>query len=992
MSYFIQMEVRRSTATTQQLHARESARLALLMAIGQLQQSAGPDTRVSARGELVGLNQPRYWTGIWDSAHPSAEPTWLVSWQNQPAPPPQSKTLRIVAAGLAGSDPTGYVEVPILEIPTTAHSGRTEIAWWTSDEGVKAAASAGPTQDSIPTNYTHSAAQTNWQIQLSSQPALEEILLDYDRAQSESAAQVDRYWSYSQLLTLPELKDPARRNTAGEPLFHALTPFSYGVLASTVPDSTHGGLQRDLSLFPQLLGDSFKTIIESSVATARAIEAQSDAVAARQHFADFNGLDAIAPLADGAIANPITPILSNLLLAFTLRSESPYSSHPNFFLRMRFFCELWNPYTSSFSMESINGDPLQLELEINGLPTITAIKTTGIETSSPPIDLQTLLKDPTNSNGALVIRLQNDPQHRWLPGQSKNWTGVDASTATGPSPYDSILTDQKSWDASAHNLGGSMGLDTGIPRLSGDIRHISNSPQQLQVRLYSVEPSSGTRSQLLEWNDVHYEPISTRLSGYSSNHSGSTFGYQILLRGPEMSRLDPLYYGGRWLYDHDPRNPQPYFPQNWHLDNAPAADTGSAYVPVKNGISPLPLPLPSEINETNSTLNTVVFRRLLDRSHGGDPSGSTFNRIWQDAPLFELMRERPLAIADLQHLYFHNERPFQVGNSWGARGKINTLAWFDRYYFSGLARSDPPDEYDPQQAFPNPLLRLYALEDPAEQLQQLHNASADDHAAASALAANLLNCNRFNINSTSITGWKAALGGLYLNEWTSLQYPADSSNYEKIVTQNTTQPRTFSRFNSSLAETFDAPASPATIDSEPVAPSAYYRRGARHFDPAGIEALAREVVRRIQLRAAPFFSMEEFLSAPEGESASLLEQAIATVFAASGRQQWDHSWETLGVRSPTSQQLDIDHFSPGFLTQADLMATIGPRLAPRSDTFKIRAYARCTGPQQSHSNTACIEAVLQRTPTPIEGYTSNTAGVVRHFEIIALRWLNPQEL
>ena len=55
--------------------ARSNARMALILAINELQKSAGPDQRITARSDILGedLVRPRL-TGVWKSRNPIAAP------------------------------------------------------------------------------------------------------------------------------------------------------------------------------------------------------------------------------------------------------------------------------------------------------------------------------------------------------------------------------------------------------------------------------------------------------------------------------------------------------------------------------------------------------------------------------------------------------------------------------------------------------------------------------------------------------------------------------------------------------------------------------------------------------------------------------------------------------------------------------------------------------------------------------------------------------
>jgi hypothetical protein len=249
-----------------------------------------------------------------------------------------------------------------------------------------------------------------------------------------------------------------------------------------------------------------------------------------------------------------------------------------------------------------------------------------------------------------------------------------------------------------------------------------------------------------------------------------------------------------------------------------------------------------------------------------------------------------LSLASLQHIYIHNERPFQVGNSWGSEGAINTSSWFDRYYFSGFSRSDDPVDLDPTGAPPNPSLTLVGKL-PRARLSSWQSEGAADPVAAQAPSERLMVANRFNLNSTSIPAWKVVLGSLRLNGWTFLDYPEDdTSDLSNLRVATTNRPATFARFSHSLAETYEAPATPQFDGSEPVSPSAFYRHGARRLSEKQLENLATEIVGLLKSRATPFTSMEAFLSA-DSSGSSLLERVISNVLAPTGQQQWFHDWE-----------------------------------------------------------------------------------------------------
>ncbi|MFZ9935467.1 MAG: hypothetical protein ACO3JG_00255 [Luteolibacter sp.] len=118
--------------------ARANARLALQIAIGELQKSAGPDQIVTATSSILGESIPgRHWTGVWTSNRPNDEPpVWLVSGDASADPRNSDDNYyRLVSA----ASEAGEVRVPTNEIVGKGEQGmRGRMAWWVADEGVKA--------------------------------------------------------------------------------------------------------------------------------------------------------------------------------------------------------------------------------------------------------------------------------------------------------------------------------------------------------------------------------------------------------------------------------------------------------------------------------------------------------------------------------------------------------------------------------------------------------------------------------------------------------------------------------------------------------------------------------------------------------------------------------------------------------------------------------------------------------------------------------------
>ncbi len=130
--------------------ARSNARLALMMALGELQKQMGPDSRISAphdAGTTAAGGQPR-WTAVYDAwastpgvaeIPQSRSPNfrgWLASGANQASggPPGTSDKVLLLGANSLGGTASANdeIRVPMHEVTTGKLRGR--LAWWTADE------------------------------------------------------------------------------------------------------------------------------------------------------------------------------------------------------------------------------------------------------------------------------------------------------------------------------------------------------------------------------------------------------------------------------------------------------------------------------------------------------------------------------------------------------------------------------------------------------------------------------------------------------------------------------------------------------------------------------------------------------------------------------------------------------------------------------------------------------------------------------------------
>ncbi|MBS0663134.1 MAG: hypothetical protein JSR48_07700, partial [Verrucomicrobia bacterium] len=889
--------------------ARQHACLALRAALAQLQRKAGPDTRATANaGGALGVPGTERWTGVWDTAdHGVAPLAWLVSGDG-PSPLTAESlagmpTIQLMSETSPGSGDGVVAPLQALTLPYGGPSGREPIlgryAWWMGDEGVKAsiatAAGAAPLDE------------------------LGRVQVEPRRA--ENAELLPRVTELEQLAWL--------RYGANE------TPLDGATLrsrrqewtprhAAVLSDPVRGGLKRDLSLQPGLLGRAFSAWAEPGTSMEDPAHPLTPRIAP-----DYGPVPLrrryrmVAPIEDHGMVHSVAPVLSYFLLAFNLRTDPAGSGATRpLESRARWLVTLWNPYSSAMV-------PEDLSMEIEGLPALTAINDTN-GTQSGPIALDHQWGTPLRIRLPWVADGRPDRQS-WFPGRVHAWAARENLAKTEEPPaagFDSVFYSRTLTTASGQGVQRSL---TGSLWPTSATTHLVGAATQLTIRLYHLAPN-GSRELLRSF-------VSPAFSAFVTPAASATSGtYQFSLVFHLAESIDAPDDPDAWLTTagRDPRE---------------AVLGPAAFAPGANGPHP----------ELYPNYAAASFPdRLLDRALPASAASTTGQSYNEDVPVFEMPRESLRSVGDLQHLALSGVRPFAVGNAWGAPGGWNDL--FDRYFVTGLSTESVAAARDHLPELPNPG-QVWAAPAGGRALPAVATAIAA--ARDGLLAGQLLQEGAFNVNSFSADAWHAFLRTARRDPGDPFRYVAaavgtgtGSDDAESI---DFADEAVFGRFDQSAPETYRTDTGYAASTTVPPAPpnvpskanTHLFRQGIRvltHDESGALAASIAELVRGAAAREGPFRSMADFLGPREilgGQS--VLEAAIERAELADGRKLNDRS--------------RVPEFSSQTLLPGDLMSRLAEYCTTRSDTFQIRVYGdawnAATG---SVSAQAWAEAVVQRLP------------------------------
>ena len=272
-------------------------------------------------------------------------------------------------------------------------------------------------------------------------------------------------------------------------------------------------------------------------------------------------------------------------------------------------------------------------------------------------------------------------------------------------------------------------------------------------------------------------------------------------------------------------------------------------------------------------------------------------------------------------------------------------------------------------------------------------------------ASQLIMKGGFNVHSTSKEAWMAVLGS---TRGVGLGGGNDQAS--------------FPRFLNPVGRSND---SSVNVDEQAMT-------GNRVLDDREIEELAERIVEQVKMRA-PFFGLADFVNRrlmtvdedADSDSdtvrmarAGAIEEALAETQINDEFNEGSYSTERERGNIETRNSFDsiqdptrLDHRMkpqsklwgfPGYMTQGDILSSIGSGLRARSDTFIVRAYGDAKDARGKITARAWCEATIQRTPEPINPDTSvglnpeilgnDTVDFGRRFKIVAFRWLNADEV
>jgi hypothetical protein len=304
------------------------------------------------------------------------------------------------------------------------------------------------------------------------------------------------------------------------------------------------------------------------------------------------------------------------------------------------------------------------------------------------------------------------------------------------------------------------------------------------------------------------------------------------------------------------------------------------------------------------------------------------------------------------------------------------------------------------QPLPNERMRPWTS-DPDATLKAIFPSSTPDTKAADRIASYLMMDGMFNVNSTSVTAWKAFLSGLKKAKVPSNPTPNVKSQPDLVDADGTAVAALLEAAGVEIDDS--ALGDPTDADQW---------RGFRSLSDDQIDELAKAIVKQVRLRG-PFLSISDFVNRrPSADKVLALSGALQSalddedVSINEAFRQGDRALSVSNVPSgyafPEAEAGPKAIGAPGYVKQGDLLTTLGPMINVRGDTFVIRSYGEAREGSNVTARAWC-EVTVQRVPDYVdpkdESYvpTKDLVSDInknfgRRFNIVSFRYLDPREV
>ncbi len=1025
MSLLVSVETRSQSTVNQISVARANALLGLKVAIGEVQKDLGPDTVITADASLTStaVTGKNRWLGVWNSDG-TGTPIWMVSGDETPQTPlDAANSVDILGDGesyapkvrIGGNSPSGYYAFWVSDLAQKARIDLTDERitenGYISEDGSTIVA---------PRGFGVSSISDLSELAVASEPSQEG---DKMRAQ---------------LGSMPSLAEAALLTSKQDLVdhYHGLSAYSYGLLTNVID----GGLKQDLTTLVTATSAPPGTIypdgppwalLENFLALSKDIDGNGIRPSVRNPVTSGG-----ATVMDFPDSHGVAPVVFfwELGMSVALKPPVPVVYEPTDIIPLELRLEpvvvMLNPYdvplksqTYTFRIESGGGsytvdefDPTKnntqrepaMVLELEGASGDTTILTPHSGSSYGKENYGNYLNEwlpdftghTTDSSGNTfrTNSFRVSFTASFEPGEIKVFALSDNTDLPGKSdqwvlPLDEVKDPLSSHYASSEDISGALDQP-----LTGEMYdQMKDGTHALRLRLLAGSVKTLLYLGLVDnENPMRSHTLTTTQSvAYDAESSGSTYYIGAYLKGPnDLVNKDDHPASHEGLASLRDYNLRSNYQQKLYKSNLGITEFGQS-------------PVLSPFSDTDTQYKGVFSL--------WDPAMFDSTSLEPRLVFFHLPREPMSSLAELQQVDFSTSvyaPTYAVGNSranpwipanatavpdYGLQDfsyLLNQALW-DDYFFSTLETDEN------------------GVATPAYPRIQIVDRDGTPPATATLLdperaAGYLMIDGPFNVNSDSVDAWTALLASGY-------RFPTrieDAISGQQSLTMNT---------GSAYARS-PLPAGDAIGEDDDADTTAEYWRGYRDLSDVQIRNLAGQIVHQIRQRG-PFTSLAEFINrdpasgVPGNQLSGLLQAAIdsqqtvtvdgvdyapaginptpdATNAVQAVHEELDYAFAdaALGLRSSQA---------PGYLSQADLLAKLGPLLTVRGDSFLIRAYGESVDPLTGNTiASAQCEAIVQRMPSyledpaqdPAEPANAANTPLGRKFRIVAFRWLNGDTL